>query len=435
VGFLFFLLYLTAAYLHPGELLPQLAAYHFPIWLGLGGLAWSIFALPWTARFTLRALPLCLMAGLLLSMMASLTWAERWLGAPLHVLQVFGPALTIFLLAIWNITTLRRARITAGVLVGLALMLVAQSVAAYHYGFRADELTMRGSPEEDLDDDVAELEPLRVRSFGDMNDPNDLALVLVASLGLVGFAWKNGRAWHNAIVLGVPGTLLVYGVYLTRSRGGMLGVLAVLFIGLMVHLRRSVALVVTVMMAVLFMAANFTGGRTMSASEESAAGRLDAWSEGLDMYRSNPILGVGFQEFSDHHTLTAHNSFVLCFAELGTIGYFFWLALLASAITRLRRLQLEADPDGSVIPSRYALSILAAIAGILVTAFFLSRSYNPVVYLLVAFAFALFNVVRASDDAITTPLFLPLARYVVALEFGSIIAVYALVRVNRLFLQ
>jgi len=78
---------------------------------------------------------------------------------------------------------------------------------------------------------------------------------------------------------------------------------------------------------------------------------------------------------------------------------------------------------------------LAAIAGILVTAFFLSRSYNPVVYLLVAFAFALFNVVRASDDAITTPLFLPLARYVVALEFGSIIAVYALVRVNRLFLQ
>ena len=60
--------------------------------------------------------------------------------------------------------------------------------------------------------------------------------------------------------------------------------------------------------------------------DESNAGRLDAWSAGLGMFRQQPFFGVGYNMFTDHNEITAHNSFVLCFAELGLFGYFIWLA-------------------------------------------------------------------------------------------------------------
>ncbi len=70
------------------------------------------------------------------------------------------------------------------------------------------------------------------------------------------------------------------------------------------------------------------GGRSLSIElDESASERLVAWTEGLEMLKAQPILGVGYGQFLDHHTLTAHNSLVLCFAETGLLGCFFWVGL------------------------------------------------------------------------------------------------------------
>src|ERR1035441_7460388 len=123
-----------------------------------------------------------------------------------------------------------------------------------------------------------------------MNDPNDLALVLVAILPLLGLAWRKGRKLRNVVLVGLPAAFLVYAIYLTRSRGGMLGILAVCFAGLVGRVSRSKALLATAAMAAILLATNFTGGRAVSTSEESAAQRIDAWSEGLDMFRSSPVL-------------------------------------------------------------------------------------------------------------------------------------------------
>jgi hypothetical protein len=43
-----------------------------------------------------------------------------------------------------------------------------------------------------------------------------------------------------------------------------------------------------------------------------------------------PVFGVSYNSFTDHHERTTHNSFVLCFAELGLLGYFTWLALVVT---------------------------------------------------------------------------------------------------------
>ena len=189
-------------------------------------------------------------------------------------------------------------------------------------------------------------------------------------------------------------------------------------------------------LAVIFMAANFTGGRAISTGEESASERLDAWSEGLDMFRSSPVLGVGFENFTEHNELTAHNSFVLSFAELGTLGYFFWLALLVVAIMQLFRVRQRAHyglaEEGL---TRQTAVLIASFTGMLVGAFFLSRSYNPILYLLVGLAIALYSVASTSFDEVGLPSVFEISRKVVALEFASIVAIYLFVRVNRFFLS
>ena len=66
-----------------------------------------------------------------------------------------------------------------------------------------------------------------------------------------------------------------------------------------------------------FIAASAIGGRAISSKEQSAAERIEAWSVGLELLKWRPLFGAGYGNFTDHHHLTAHNSFVLCFAELG----------------------------------------------------------------------------------------------------------------------
>jgi len=437
MGFFFFLLYLFTWFLFPNEIFPELIPYRIAFWLGVLGLVVSVLTLAPTGKLTVRALPIALVTGLVLTMMLSVMWADRWMGAPAHVIQVFGPVLTLFLLAIWNVNSLRRLRFTAAVLPVLAMVLAGQGIAAYHFGFMQDRLLLRenGDPDDEDESPAGTDVPVRVRGLGQMNDPNDLALVLVAFLPFLGLAWRKGRTVRNVLLLGPPAAFLVYGIYLTRSRGGMLGLLAVCFASLVGRLSRTKALLATTVIAGIFLAANFTGGRAMSTSEESSAHRIDAWSEGLDMFRSSPVLGVGFQNFTEHNELTAHNSFVLCFAELGAAGYFFWLALLVVAILQLEQVrQCTDDGLGGDVLRRQARVLIASFAGLLTAAFFLSRSYNVVLYLLVGLAFALYEIARQFGHPVALPSLYGVSRKVVTLEFASIAAMYVLVRANRLLL-
>jgi putative inorganic carbon (HCO3(-)) transporter len=436
MGFFLFLMYLITWFLFPSEIFPELIPYRIPFWLGVLGLVVSVFTLALTGKLTVRSLPVALVAGLVLSMMLSVVWADRWLGAPVHVIKEFGPVLTLFLLAFWNVNSLKRLHITGATLLLLAMLLAGQGVAAYHFGYMQDKFLLSQTGDADDDGESAGTDvQVRVRGLGEMNDPNDLALVLAAILPFLGLAWRKGRTVRNVLLLGLPASFLVYGIYLTRSRGGMLGILAACFAGLAGRVSRAKALVATAGMAAIFLAANFTGGRAVSSSEESAAHRIDAWSEGLDMFRSSPVLGVGFQNFTDHNDLTAHNSFVLCFAELGAVGYFFWLALLVVAILQMEQVrQCKDDGPGGDIAARQARVLIGSFAGVLAAAFFLSRSYNPVLYLLAGLAFALYGIARRSGYAVALPSLYRMSRKVAALEIASIAAIYILVRANRLLL-
>jgi O-antigen ligase len=114
--------------------------------------------------------------------------------------------------------------------------------------------------------------------------------------------------------------------------------------------------------------------------------RIEAWYEGIQMLKSSPLLGVGYGNFLDHHHLTAHNSFVLCFAELGLVGYFFWMGLIVLVYRGLGKVIAEGAAEAD--ERKLAILLRSSVVGFLTCAWFLSRTYQPTLYLLLGLATA-----------------------------------------------
>jgi O-antigen ligase len=156
-----------------------------------------------------------------------------------------------------------------------------------------------------------------------------------------------------------------------------------------------------------------------------------AWTEGLEMLKAQPLLGVGYGQFVDHHTLTAHNSLVLCFAETGLLGCFFWVGLFVVTLLELQALKrLPGDKPFDQMVRRWAEGLQLSVIGFLAAAFFLSRTFVPTLYLIVGLAAALAVIVRNAERPIRLPALPALAMLVLACELGGIGVVYAIVKLH-----
>ncbi len=168
----------------------------------------------------------------------------------------------------------------------------------------------------------------RLRGLGFVYDPNDLGQVLVSLLPMV-FLWRSKNRFLNIFLVGVPLAWLVTGMYFTHSRGAALALMATIIIAI----RRKVGTVPAIVLAGSLFAASlavgWSGGREVSV--EAGGDRLDAWSTGIQFIRSHPIFGVGASRFADFNDITAHNSVVVCAAEIGLPGFVCWVFMMFSS--------------------------------------------------------------------------------------------------------
>jgi hypothetical protein len=455
MAFALFILYVVLSYIHPGEIIPALAPHRVAYWVGMAGLAVSIASLVAKRDARLWNIQLVVLTVFTTVMALSLMVAERWMGAPLFTLQRFGPSLTMFVLALCAVTSPRRMRITAGCVIVLTLALVLQGVAAYHFGYntgmflldpaaRGDDAPAAAAEDhldsgfvdqssEDVSDDDQNddsLQQPRIRALGMMHDPNDLAMGMIVALGLIGGWWK-ARPQVRHLLLAATACALVYGVYLTRSRGGAVALVVMVWRFASRRIGRVRALVILVVLGAAMFGLG-VGGRSLSLpTDESASDRLVAWTEGLEMLKARPILGVGYGQFVDHHTLTAHNSLVLCFAETGLLGSFFWVGLLVVTLFELQRLKnLPADAPFDDMTRHWAEGLQLALIGFLTAAFFLSRTFVPTLYLIVGLSAALAATARAADRSIPLPALPELGALALACELAGIGVVYAIVKLH-----
>jgi putative inorganic carbon (HCO3(-)) transporter len=337
-----------------------------------------------------------LMWGLLAVIFISVTLAAGF-GPGILAVNTFLPSALLFLASALNLNTMARLRKTGAVIVMSLTVLCCMSIACFQTGFMIDTLIYKehGSAEGEAAmveaSDVPALDTSgkylwRVRSVGFLADPNDFAQTLVCFLPVLFAFYKPRSLIRNVLLLGPPAAAFVYTIYLTHSRGALLGLGAMFFFSIKRRIGPIFSAGLVVAVAAGAMALNFTGGRAYSANDESAGGRIDAWSEGLVMLSRYPVFGVGFQRFSDHHTHTAHNTFVVCFGEVGIVGYWVWLGLIILVYKQLNLAEalLQANSEEKKWLSHLRISMF----GLFTCGLFLSRAFEPPLYFLLIFCIA-----------------------------------------------
>jgi O-antigen ligase len=249
-------------------------------------------------------------------------------------------------------------------------------------------------------------------------DANDLALIANVTLPLsIWWVLDRRLPGRGLIAAGIP--LLFYTVVKSDSRGGFLGMAAVMVgFGVLAWLkvprrlrRWSLAAVVCAVASFPLLPADYRERVWTMLDEEdynmySPRGRMAVWKRGIGYAMEHPLVGVGISNFqiAEGHISemarnrapgtglkwsAAHNSFLQVTAELGFIaGAIFLIMILRTIYTlvvkasRAARATATGPPD--LLPPLLGLSMIAfAVSG-----FFLSFAYYDLTYLLLALSAA-----------------------------------------------
>lgn len=444
MSFTLYIFYLILTYLRPIEVFaPELVAYRPMLVMSILTLIVSYVHSRNSGKIAANRLHLKLLAAFVFSLGISRVF-NGWAGGALPAVFEFMISALLYLTTVMNVTSMRRLKITCAVVAFCTVTLGVAGIAAYHTGFMVEKLVLRQNIDSE-EETASEADPSdipaeetsarylwRVRSVGFLSDPNDFGQALVVALPILAGLYIKRRFFRNLIMVGLPAAVVFYTIYLTHSRGALLGVASLLFFGI----KNFLGTVKTGLLMAFGMAGalavNMTGGRAYSANEESAGGRIDAWHEGLIMLRHHPIFGVGYGQFTDHHYYTAHNSFVLCFSELGLLGYFCWLGMIIVTYKGLTRV-LEFLPPSS--EERYwALLMRSALLGFFTCALFLSRVYEPGLYILLSLSIATVYCAEQSIAGKATPQFqqpILWRKHTFIFEILSIIVIFIVVTLKN----
>ncbi len=452
MSFAIYLLVLAFTYLRPVEAFaPELEIYKTTLWLSIVSLLASLAALAFNAapsqfmgqQNQAKKHTVFLVSLFCMAIFFSLA-TKGLVGDALNALLLFSPSAVIFLLTVINVNTMSRLKMSCFTIAICTVLLAVASIASFHTGFMREQLIIAQINESsEADDSPVQMSEIpsqdtsgrvlwRVRSFGFLNDPNDFGQAMVMALPFLFGGYVAKKRLRNLLLVGIPAAILLYTIYLTHSRGAILGIAALFFF--IIKQRFGTArtmLMVGILIALSTALSGLAGGREFSSDDDSASDRIDAWGEGIAMFRMYPIFGVGFRNFIDYNFITAHNSWVLCFSELGLLGYFFWVGILVIAFASLNH-ALARAPRGSE-QTKWAALIRASLLGFLTCAFFLSRTYIPNLFLLLGLcvcAAQCINIELSRTDS-QPPRETRWLKRSAMISISSIVGIYIIVRLHN----
>ena len=228
--------------------------------------------------------------------------------------------------------------------------------------------------------------------------------------------------------------LILYGIYLTNSRGTILGLLLMLTLFGWLKLNRTLVISLIGIMAPLAFAA--TRLSTINSSEASAAGRIDAWTEGFYMLSADPLFGVGHGMFTDHHFRVAHSSYVQTFAEIGLVGYFFWLGFLITSMLILYQFAFKFDIsrfeniryDQYIGLKNISITVMFSLLGFAGSALFITRSTQPLLYILCGMSAGIIFLIHKNFPQFEIMSFRKSTRPIMFVTVISIVFIYIIIR-------
>jgi putative inorganic carbon (hco3(-)) transporter len=438
--YLLTVLYLLCVYVRPSEIVPGWEGIPFAAILA----AVSLIAM--AADAIVRRRPFWnlpqdwFVLGFLLAVIVSnlsIGWIEgAWLG-----LLAVQPAVFCYFLIRSAATSATRLRWIGYTLVALTLFQAINGIAQYHTGAGLGEVAALDMHDDDENENAPPDgdEIRRIRGTGIFNDPNDLALAFVIVIPFLAGPLVRGTTplWMRGVaaVCLVP---LMLALFYTNSRGGMLGLGAALLPYAYQRFGRIAGPMVATIGIVALIALGPSRMNALDASETSAQNRVTSWWEGLEMFKSRPLFGIGFDRYTQFNDLVAHNSFVHTLAELGTFGAFFFIGMGYWFF-----LPPEHTPPPASALRALGDDLRQSGLGLTVCAMFLSRQYNVLPFITLALGSCHRHVLAEAmpTPAMPTPatafasgrrLPLHLLR-IGALTCGAIACTYVAVRVLSLW--
>ena len=258
-----------------------------------------------------------------------------------------------------------------------------------------------------------------VRLGGGVGNPNELAAVLVPAVMICAFALLAERRPLARWAIGVVGLVLLVGLFMTGSRGGLVGMTVAVVAAIILAGRARMTILAATLVILGAGIAYYTAfaprdqvDRLLSARADRGTGREDIWTVALQVVRDKPFKGAGAGNFTVvapsyaagdinikrvdfvvDQPKVVHNTYLEILAELGVVGAVLFglvvVGALASAFSAIRRAR--------VCPWEVQLQVrgfAVGLLGILSVYFFGSREYNKQLWLLLGIALALPLVVE-----------------------------------------
>jgi hypothetical protein len=271
----------------------------------------------------------------------------------------------------------------------------------------------------------------RVRYLGPLQDPNELSLALGIGLPFAFAFLERKRSAPRWALLLVSLAAVAWCTVLTQSRGGQL----VFISAIGAYFVKRYGWKGMALGAILGAPLLLLGGRSGEEADASSIERLECWYEGMSMFKQWPGFGVGAGNFTEHHFLTAHNSYVLAPAEIGFPGMVIWSSIMyittKTPVAALRRLSgpRAAGPEADVARA-WAMGLLASLIGLLVGIFFLSFCYHQVLWIYIGLSAAFYCAMKRHDPGFEVRYGWRDFLLVVAADIGLIALIFVYTRVK-----
>ena len=244
-----------------------------------------------------------------------------------------------------------------------------------------------------------------------LGDPNDLSLVLTFPLSFaVSMAVTRGGG-INRLIGAIAVIAIIWAIMCTQSRGGILGILAVFaVVGLKLVKSKLVlgtvgAIAMVGLTAVAGISDRSSGGAAEEGIDESAMGRIWAWTAAFNMAMAKPLTGVGLSNFIPNFWLytphwtgfnkAVHSTWLGVLAETGWPGLIAFVTMVILTIRlAIRTSRILAEVDAPVPVRVSALALVSGLAAFCTSGTFLTQGFTWPFYILLAITSAVSNYAK-----------------------------------------
>jgi len=264
------------------------------------------------------------------------------------------------------------------------------------------------------------------RLVGPVGDPNFYAQIMLVLVPLALERVLHEKKLILKIFAGWAAIVSFLTVMFTFSRGGALALFVslIIFLFLFLYPPRPAQLVIVIGIGLILLffipstyydriltLQDFIPGQSGNINvrrDPSFQGRTSEYLSGWLMYKENPIVGVGLNNYVDRYqefakrigiapgltSRSAHNLYIEVAAETGTLGLsvfllMIWFAMKSILDARKKLFEVDLDEYAHILTA-FAI----AFSGYLIAALFIHAAYPRYFYLLIGIAFSLSPAVK-----------------------------------------